>query len=82
MEGDRPVAYALIRQLADGRARIEDFGAVDAQRAGALLAALQLRAAQLVSSNEPADSPLVAAFERAGFVEVDRQHELAIDLVE
>jgi RimJ/RimL family protein N-acetyltransferase len=82
MEGNLPLAYALFHAHADGRWRIEDFGAVDIGPAGVLLNALQQRSAQLVSVNEPADSPLLAAFESAGFVEVDRQHELAIDLSE
>jgi hypothetical protein len=44
-----------------------------------LLAALQTRYARLISVNEPAESVLTPAFEAAGFIEADRQHELWVD---
>jgi hypothetical protein len=80
MEGDRLRAYALLTQLPDSGARIEDIGADTAERAAALLSALQRRYARLISVNEPADGAHTPAFEAAGFIEVDRQHELWVDL--
>jgi hypothetical protein len=80
MEAQRPRAYALITPISDGGARIEDLGAAGAEWATALLGLLQARYPRLISVNEPADSPLTPAFDSAGFAEVDRQHELWIDL--
>ena len=74
----RPAAYALISPGPDDGARIEDLGAEDAQAAGVLLAALPRRFARLISVNEPADSPITAAFVAAGFAESDRQHEMLV----
>jgi GNAT superfamily N-acetyltransferase len=79
-EAQRPRAYALITPISDGGARIEDLGADGAESAGALIGLLQARYRRLNSVNEPADSPLTPAFAAAGFAEVDRQHELWIDL--
>jgi hypothetical protein len=78
--GDTTPAYALYQAGADGSARIADLGATDVARAGALLAALQARFTRLITVNEPGDSPLIAAFGSAGFVETDRQHELWMEL--
>lgn len=78
--GDRPQAYLLYSLDAEGRARVADLAAADAGQARALLAELQRRAQQIVSVNEPADSPATAAFDELGFAEADRQHELAIEL--
>lgn len=76
----RPAAYALLATAGDGGLRIEDLGAERAEDAAALLGALQRRAARIISVNEPADSPLMPAFETAGFAEIDRQHEMVVDL--
>jgi GNAT superfamily N-acetyltransferase len=73
-------AYALYQLNADGVARIEDLGAERADLAGALLAALQARSQRILSINEPTDSPLTAAFLEVGFNEIDRQHEMWMDL--
>jgi len=78
--GDTISAYVLYRAGADGSARIADLGATDVAQADALLAALQARFTRLATVNEPGDSPLIAAFESAGFVETDRQHEPWIEL--
>jgi GNAT superfamily N-acetyltransferase len=72
-------AYALLSSRASG-ARIEDIGAISAAAAAELLTALRERYPRLISVNEPADSPLTAAFDQAGFAEVDRQHEMTIEL--
>jgi len=80
LDGERLRAYALLTPTPDGGARVGDLGAVDVEQAAMLLAALQLRYAQLSSVNEPVDSALTPAFATTGFVEVDRQHELWIDL--
>ena len=80
MDGERLYAYALLTPTPENSARIEDIGADGVERAAALLAALQVRYARLTSVNEPANSPLASAFEAAGFMELDRQHELWIDL--
>ena len=77
--GDRPLAYVLFQISAEGRAQLADLGAERVEQARILLAGLQQCAQQIVSVNEPADSPLMPAFEELGFVETDRQHELAID---
>jgi GNAT superfamily N-acetyltransferase len=79
-EAGVPAAYALYQAGADGIARIEDLGALRADQAGALLAALQARSARILTVNEPADSPLTAAFLSAGFNEIDRQHEMWMEL--
>jgi ribosomal protein S18 acetylase RimI-like enzyme len=79
-EGDAVAAYVLYQAGADGSARIADLGATQAAQAQSLLAALQARFMRLVTVNEPADSPLIAAFEAAGFVESDRQHEMLLEL--
>jgi len=80
MGGEQLRAYALLTPTPDGGARIEDIGAEDAEQAVALLSALQLRYARLISVNEPTDSVLTPAFEATGFTEIDRQHELWIDV--
>ncbi len=80
MEGERLRAYALLTPTPDSGARVEDLGADDVERAATLLSALQARYARLISVNEPADSALTPAFEAADFIEVDRQHELWVDL--
>ncbi|HYF65099.1 MAG TPA: GNAT family N-acetyltransferase [Herpetosiphonaceae bacterium] len=72
-------AYVVFSQR-DATVRIEDLGAADAGQAATLLQALQARAAKIVSVNEPADSPVTAAFARCGFQETDRQHELSLPL--
>jgi GNAT superfamily N-acetyltransferase len=76
----RPAAYTLYQVGADGSIRIEDLGAERAEQAAALLAVLQSRGPRILTVNEPADSPLTAAFLAVGFTEIDRQHEMWMDL--
>ncbi|MCG8350116.1 MAG: GNAT family N-acetyltransferase [Chloroflexales bacterium] len=73
-------AYVLYQKGSNGGLRLADLGAQDATQAKLLLAALQLHSKHLVSVNEPANSPLTTAFIAAGFVEIDRQHEMTIKL--
>ncbi|MEN9933697.1 MAG: hypothetical protein RLZZ387_276 [Chloroflexota bacterium] len=73
-----PLAYAL--SYGDEAARIVDLGARDAAAAGPVLQTLQSRHARLSSVNEPAGSPQAEALLAAGFVEVDRQHEMELAL--
>ncbi|MBX0326996.1 GNAT family N-acetyltransferase [Oscillochloris sp. ZM17-4] len=76
---DPALAYALVSGDAESL-RIADLGARDAEGAYALLRGLQARSRSLISVNEPAESPLTAAFHRAGFVVADEQHEMEIML--
>jgi GNAT superfamily N-acetyltransferase len=79
-DGAPTSAYALLTPMPDGGARIEDLGALNAERAQQLLRLLQARYTRLISVNEPSDSPLTPAFAAAGFHEADRQHELWLEL--
>ncbi|NTW02744.1 MAG: GNAT family N-acetyltransferase [Oscillochloris sp.] len=74
-----PLAYALISGDTENT-RIADLGAQNAQSAYMLLRGLQQHSHSLISVNEPAISPLTAAFYRAGFVVADEQHEMEIML--
>jgi hypothetical protein len=74
-----PAAYALVSGDSEN-IRITDLGARDVASAHALLRGLQAQARSLISVNEPAESPLTAAFYRAGFVVADEQHEMEIVL--
>lgn len=76
----RPTAYVLFYANPDGVLRIVDLAAERAEDVLTLLGALQARGVRIVDVNEPADSPFIAAFVAVGFVEIDRQHEMAIDL--
>ena len=60
----------------ENTARIVDVGAESADVATALLMQLQASFAKVVSIDEPADSPLTAAFDRCGFRQFDQQYEL------
>ena len=80
IEADRPTAYLLYRPGEDGAARLMDLGAERSEQAAALLAALQARHMRIASVNEPSDSPFLPAFLAAGFREIDRQHEMGIEL--
>jgi RimJ/RimL family protein N-acetyltransferase len=73
-------AYALYQSNADSIARIEDLGAERAELAADLLTALQARSQRILTINEPTDSPLTAAFLDVGFTEIDRQHEMWMEL--
>jgi hypothetical protein len=79
-EGDLPRAYVLFQPNPDGSLRLLDLGAERVEQVSALLRALQARSSRIIDINEPAESPFIAAFAEAGFVEVDRQHEMVIEL--
>lgn len=79
MGAEGPLAYALVAGTTENT-RIADLGALSAEAAHTLLIGLQAEAYSLVSVNEPAESPLSAAFYRAGFVVADEQHEMEIAL--
>ncbi len=81
LEGQRPRAYVLFSATPEGRYQVADLAAQQPEQARALLAELQRRAQLVLSVNEPAESPLTAAYDDLGFAEADRQHELAIDLI-
>lgn len=76
LRDQRPVAYVLF----NGAAHIADLAAEQPADVAVLLRALQARYESLFSVNEPADSPLTGALLDAGFTEVDRQYEMAIEL--
>jgi ribosomal protein S18 acetylase RimI-like enzyme len=75
-----PGGYLLYHGADGERLRVADLGARDAATAERLLRALQQRASSILTINEPLDSPLTAAYPAAGFAEIDRQHEMAIEL--
>ena len=71
----------MLFQSADGaHAQIADMGATRTEGARVVLHALLQRYTSVASTNEPENSALTAAFDTLGFAEIDRQHELAIDL--
>ncbi|GAB4436576.1 MAG: hypothetical protein OHK0015_28530 [Chloroflexi bacterium OHK40] len=74
-EGGELVAYAIVQ--GEETLRLHDFGARNVAAASRMLAALQALATSVTSVNEPAESPLTAAFLRAGFHVADEQYELA-----
>jgi GNAT superfamily N-acetyltransferase len=76
---DGPIAYALVSGDAEST-RVADLGARDADAAYRLLRGLQSQARSLISVNEPAESPLTAAFYRAGCIVADEQHEMELAL--
>lgn len=77
--GGALVGYALFVGRERG-VRIEDLGAATVEDAAALLRALQGVYGRIISVNEPSDSPITAAYPAVGFVEVDRQHEMVLEL--
>src|SRR5205085_2014668 len=58
----KPAAYVLFSTGDDGTAQIMDLGAERARDVGALLGALKATSTRIVTVNEPADSPFIAAF--------------------
>ncbi len=84
-ESDRR-AWAIFRLDPPGTkanppaARIAALGMRDVGAGERLLAELKNRFAKLLVVNEPAESQSTHALSAAGFVEVHRQHEMAIDL--
>ncbi len=73
---DKVIAYALVA-VKDLAARIQDFAASGADAGARLLRAIQARYTDVISMNEPVDSPATEAYTRCGFREFDRQHEMS-----
>lgn len=78
--GERVAAYTLFHTSPTRQIQLADIGADHVEAASSLLRALRGYGGPLVSVNEPADSPLTAAFQAEGWAEFERQHELVIDL--
>jgi GNAT superfamily N-acetyltransferase len=76
----RPAGYALLTEGTDGFTYLSDLGAADASRARRLCAALAGLAAPLKVINEPERGLFVAPLREHGFAEVERQHEMVIEL--
>lgn len=74
-----PSAY-LIYRYHGNEARILDLAALTPEDALPLLEALQSRYPHIGSVNEPAESPLISAYLRRGFVETDSQFEMSLAL--
>jgi GNAT superfamily N-acetyltransferase len=80
-EVDAPRAYALLVANTDGLAHLIDLAASDHEAASALCAGLRKLPYNLRVVNEPEDSMFIAALAEHGFVEKDRQHEMACELL-
>lgn len=76
---DHPDGY-VIYSVGEQGAFITDFAATGIDPARQLLRFLQARHHKIKVTNEPGDSALTSAFFDLGFVESDRQHELAMSL--
>lgn len=79
-EPDAPRAYALVAARPDGFAHLIDLAACDEESAHALSAGLVALPYTLRLVNEPEDSLFITALAAHGFVEQDRQHEMACEL--
>jgi Acetyltransferase (GNAT) family len=79
-EGEQLSAYALYQDAPGGGARLIDLAAVDQAAALRLLASLKQRFERVTTVNEPDDSPTTHALIAAGFIELDRQHEMSTNL--
>jgi RimJ/RimL family protein N-acetyltransferase len=73
-------AAVVIAPTQEGSAQIVDLVASRVEAANAILRALQRQYRSLVCVNEPENSPWLAVFRAAGFVESDRQHEMHLPL--
>jgi GNAT superfamily N-acetyltransferase len=80
VEREGQIAAYVLYAAHEGAARITDVGAENADQAAGLLTQLQSHYATITAIDMPADSPITAAFDHAGFREFDRQHELAMAL--
>jgi GNAT superfamily N-acetyltransferase len=74
------IAACVLFAGQEGTSRIADVGAEDAAQAAALLAQMQSHYQHIVFIDAPAESPITAAFDGAGFHEFDRQYELFMTL--
>lgn len=79
VENDILCAYALFRREESG-IEIADLGATGVQEGVALLRALQHEYPQIVCYNEPADSPMHAAFRECDFVVTYRRYEMCVEV--
>ncbi|MCA1554208.1 MAG: GNAT family N-acetyltransferase, partial [Chloroflexi bacterium] len=80
VEGDTLRAYALFQQTGADAIELVDIAAAEARHAASLLCALQQRYAHITCCNEPADSPMIAAFRAGGFAETLSRYEMATGL--
>lgn len=76
----RPRAYALLGQGRDGNTYVSDLAAADAGAARAMCAALARVGGRLKVVNEPERGLFAAPLAAHGFAEVERQHEMAVEL--
>jgi RimJ/RimL family protein N-acetyltransferase len=79
-EMDLPEAYALTNARADGGTQLIDLAAADEECADALCAGLMKLPGRLRLVNEPEGSLFVRPLLARGFVETDRQYEMACEL--
>lgn len=76
----RPRAYALLTLGTDGATYLSDLAASDSTAARELCDALARLEGPLKLINEPEQSLFVAPLLERGFAEVERQHEMAVEL--
>ncbi|MDQ3818608.1 MAG: GNAT family N-acetyltransferase [Acidobacteriota bacterium] len=79
-EASAPDAYALFVVRPGGRTIVIDLAACDEESANALCEGVCGMEGTLELVNEPEGSPFVAALLSRGFLETDRQHEMACEL--
>jgi GNAT superfamily N-acetyltransferase len=79
-EADAPEAYVLFSVRPDDRTILLDLAAAGCESANALCERICEMEGTLEVVNEPERSPFVTALLSRGFVETDRQHEMACDL--
>src|SRR5918911_1445714 len=79
-ETGAPAAYVIISPRPDGGTQLIDLAATDADNADALCAGIAKLPGRLRVVNEPEDSLFIAALLAHGFIETDRQHEMACEL--
>lgn len=79
-ERARPRAYVLLTNAADGLTYLSDLGAADASSARELCEALQDVEGSMRLLNEPEQSLFTAPLLEHGFVVIDRQYEMVLEL--
>lgn len=79
-ETGAPAAYAIISPRPDGGMQLIDLAAADADSADALCAGLSTLPGRLRTVNEPEGSLFINPLAAHGFVETDRQYEMACEL--
>lgn len=73
-----PTAYVIFRSDSAGTIWLIDIGATVHAEIAPLLTVLQQRSRRIVCLNEPEGSPILPMLQAAGFIEIDRQHEMMI----